>query len=422
MYPKDSLLSNEQKYKNPGDIQIHPNNKNSINMKNCILIFLNSYLGVGIAKNGKHMRCGILYSTCCNAISAVLVYYSSWMFLVCAVRYRALSTEELASASLFKWCSLITALGMFVPIIGFLSFYLMYLRDILKYLLVKTIPNCPEYLYDLYFIVFCLVLFVYPSFFFVTSLKYIKVISNLGLLCSLIVLLVYIYSAIVNAKTYGFDPRHELSLTNFSQPYFQCFTDHISTYIGYIFLSMIFNNLIDFTFNRGKQFLKYSFIIIFASIELFEFAEYIVLFNNRSEECIFFSMDPKNIFVLIGTIAYFSKIVFSIPSMINPARVVVCRFVTSSYKVAIPLWFSIGLIIIFLAMVIASITGIYYEILDCVEVLLMASMQFSFSAIVFAKEILAGRQSRIHWIGVILFIVLGFGFGIGNLAIVISKS
>ncbi|OHT14522.1 hypothetical protein TRFO_15031 [Tritrichomonas foetus] len=391
------------------DIPIKTSRKNSVSLFACFCILLNSLIGVGAIKNSRHGNCGVLLFTISNIVIAFLFYYASWFLIKLMSYYKTVNYESCWKASNFKFPWIASIAGC-IPCLGYAANYFTEINNTYIMFIESVWENAPSIIIDPYFFDIIIILFfLMPC---IISKERIMIVrySYIKLFLLLVFLISIFYLFIETTLKNGFDPSNSVKLFDFSQSIIEMESEIVGTYISFCYIFISANQMINITFNRTKKMLRYAFTGCFLINEISFLLEYFVIFNNGENDSFLQNIDPTRTFNLFLMVCYTISLIFTIPTCMDPMRMNVFYVVkiTDSYPQI--LWSAVGFVWMLIAALFSTLTSNHIEILTAFLGILAMLMQFVFPALMILK--IRHGISKVHWVGIILFLVIGIGFSL----------
>lgn len=400
------MLDGNTAQRNIDTIPLKVDKTNSLDLWKIVVVLLNCYIGLGPVRNDRHMRCGVLYVTAVNWIACLITYYC--FYLLCLVmKIQKTFMFETSWEAHYK-LPVIMSIGVFVPCIGFLSFYFTNISNLWTSLIAIIWPGAPSYATDHYTVALVISLTIYIPLYLIQNIKYIYISSLVKMVLLVFILGFDVYWIIYFVSKNGFDPKHEISwIINFEQPYFSCIVEFISTYSNFMFFFYVLKEMSNLTFQRAKKVTQLSMGLFALINQIFLFAGYFTVFNDRGEGVLFEYLPQDNIIVAISYVLFFILMIISNACLLNPGRESALAFIVILPKYPSFVWFAMGMIIILAAILIGRLAGIYQTILQTVQNMVALLMQFAIPALLIFK--IRKSVHKIHFVGAIILFIVGVG-------------
>jgi len=384
--------------------RLKPRSKRSITMLSGYVLLLNCYIGMGQQVLPIQYQCGIGFTTFINYFLALVSYYSGWMFLHVMKEKRAFTLEDCWVKCGLPFSPLIS-FGVIIPCIGFISYYFMYIRQFWGEFIRNLYPQTPYFVDNLYVVSLFLIGTVSFPIIIQQKLNLLIVYSYISLILIVIYVGGNIYWAINNAKQFGFDPRKELKLYDLSKPVVSCVSYHIGAYTTYIFLFFVLNDLENYTHERCKKLFRNSLIIFAIFNSISGISSYFVYFNNQGSNYLLSILPRSHIVTRVQYVLFILMLAFTIPTLIDPARRSALSIVLSLEQYPHFIWWTTGFLVMLLSLSLSSLTGKYLILFENIEKAMVIALQFILPGILLAK--VSNGLSKIHFVGIVLFITIG---------------
>lgn len=391
--------------------RIRNNKMSSESFVACLVVFLNSMCGLGISQCYHCFACGFLFVTIVNIVCAMLAGYYAWIMIYLMKETREVSYESIWIACRFKFFRVI-CVGMLVPCIGFISVYLTQISELLQLLFEEVWPSAPAQLTDSLLVGLLLSCTVYFPLYLRDDLRYTVILSYIGMIPLVGMLILYIYWCVESIRKRGFDPDKKVTLFNFKENWIMVIAEFVSTYIMYLTFCLVISHLRDMTYKRALRLMRIGIAILWFYLETVGILGYLATYSSDAVT-IMSIINQSRISVVAGVIFLIVKLVTMVPTLVDPLRSSILKGVVIHDKYPPTIWWYMGLLLLVIASVFSRVNGPYLNIWRCILNALVMFMQYiSPAALLITKR--AGL-SRLHWIGILLFIILGTGFAIFSL-------
>ena len=391
--------------------RIRNNKMSSESFVACLVVFLNSMCGLGISQCYHCFACGFLFVTIVNIVCAMLAGYYAWIMIYLMKETREVSYESIWIACRFKFFRVI-CVGMLVPCIGFISVYLTQISELLQLLFEEVWPSAPAQLTDSLLVGLLLSCTVYFPLYLRDDLRYTVILSYIGMIPLVGMLILYIYWCVESIRKRGFDPDKKVTLFNFKENWIMVIAEFVSTYIMYLTFCLVISHLRDMTYKRALRLMRIGIAILWFYLETVGILGYLATYSSDAVT-IMSIIHQSRISVVAGVIFLIVKLVTMVPTLVDPLRSSILKGVVIHDKYPPTIWWYMGLLLLVIASVFSRVNGPYLNIWRCILNALVMFMQYiSPAALLITKR--AGL-SRLHWIGILLFIILGTGFAIFSL-------
>ena len=391
--------------------RIRNNKMSSESFVACLVVFLNSMCGLGIAQCYHCFACGFLFVTIVNIVCAILAGYYAWVMIYLMKETREVSYESIWIACGFKW-SFVICLGMLIPCIGFISVYLAQISELLQLLFAEVWVAAPVQLTDSLLIGLVLSCTVYFPLYLRDDLRYTVILSYIGMIPLVGMLVLYVYWCVESFRKRGFDPDKKVTLFNFQESWIMVIAEFVSTYIMYLTFCLVISHLRDLTYKRALRLMRIGIVFLWFYLEIVGILGYFTTYSGEAVTIVAI-LDQSTISVVAGVVFLIVKLVTVVPTLVDPLRLSILKWVVIHDKYPPTIWGYMGLLLLVIASVFSRVNGPYLNIWRCILNALVMFMQFiSPAALLITKR--AGL-SRLHWIGILLFIILGLGFAIFSL-------
>lgn len=218
-----------------------------------------------------------------------------------------------------------------------------------------------------------------------------------------------IYWAIV-ARNDPLNAGKEVQLFNPKEDWMTAAGEFLGTYLDYFFLFNSLNHMVDMTYKRCWKVVNWSFGIFFVWCEILGVCQYFILYDRRSGTNLFAEMDPSWTSVKIGKLLFMLITILSFPVYFDSLRISALYIIEVMETYPRFVWAAIGFLWLLVSATFATIAGSYFDVFMILGNILAMLMQFMGPALMFRKVM--NTVSKIHWVGVVLFMVLGAGLGI----------
>lgn len=390
------------------DLAIAPNRATSISQMSSVMMMLPGLIGQGVMSLSKHFKCGIIFATVIHIIVVLLVYYSTWMLAHLMKLHRKGTYEQLWVTSKFKF-SIIVSLSIFLPCIGFLSIYFNLIKDLWSSFLVSVMDSPPSLIIDPYMIYTVLIALVFSPLVMRQDKWLICVCGWVKCALTLVFTGLCIYWCVA-AQSNPLNSGKKVVLFNMEEDWLAAAGEFLGTYLDYFFLFNSLNHMVDMTYKRCWKVVNWSFGIFFVWCEVLCIFQYFIFYDRRSHKNMFEDMDPTWATVKIGKLLFMLITILSFPVYFDSLRISALYIIEVMESYPKFVWSAIGFLWLLVTATCATIAGAYMDLFVVIGNILAMIMQFMGPALMFIRVI--DTVSKVHWIGIIFFIVLGAGMGI----------
>jgi len=387
------------------DSLLQRNSKSALNLFECTLMMINAITGMGALKLSVNFKYGAVSTSIVNLLLCLVSYYANWMLLTVMKIKRTFSYEESWRATM-KHASFLTSINIIIPSVSFTSWYFLNIQELLISLLQQYYPNSSYIFKDTYLIAISVAIIICLPVIFQRTMKLVSVLSMIAFLCCIFAMVHITYWFIKYYNMYGFDPDQKMVLYS-SNGIVAVFSDYISAYCGFMFTFPCLSQLKSLTFNRGKSLMKYTHVFLFIFYEYTGLVSYFTLWDKQGSAIIYDKLPQGNMFLTIAYIVYIVLILCSIPMMINPARESALQIVSTTTKYPSYIWTSSGVLVAVTSILWTSLTGTYLSILRLFMSAAVMIIGFILPALMLSKVM--DKLSKIHWVGITFFLVVGIG-------------
>ena len=393
------------------DERIRSNKMSSESFLSCLVVLLNSMCGLGIAQNYHCFACGFLFVTIVNIACALLAYYYSWMMI-----YLMRATREVSFESIWIGCGFkaffVICIGMLVPCVGFISVYLTQISSLLKLLYQQVWEGAPVQLTDSLIVGLILSCTVFFPLYLRNDLRYIVILSYIGMIPLLGLLVLFVWWAVDSIRKRGFDPDHKVTLFNFQENWMTAVAEYVSTYVMYLTFSLILSHLRDLTYKRALRLMRIGIAVLCVYLEIMGIFGYLTSYSSESLP-LMAVLDQTRVSVVTGIVFLIVKLITMVPTLVDPLRLSMLKIVVIHDTYPATIWGYMGVLLLVIASVFSLMNGAYLDIWRCILNVMVMFMQYiSPAALLITKR---SGLKRGHWIGIVLFIILGLAFSIFSL-------
>lgn len=393
------------------DTFITPNRESSISWASCLSIFVNCLIGMGAIRNGRHNNTGILLNLLINVILALVTYYGMWMLLYVINCNKSTSYETCWTSSGFRFPGIIS-IGIFLPCIGFMSLYFSTIHLMFSTLMEFVWQDCPRLVKDNYVVSFVVVILILPII-FQQDLRYLAVTSHIANAITIVFVGFCVYFCVKRNLYYGFNDKNQISVFDLSKDWMSAFGDYVGTYTAYAFLFLSVRTMYNFTYKRSKKLLLYTLIIFCIFNEIIGLITYFVLYNDGWSDPVFlYSIASGNIAVVLAFAVFMVKIALLIPTLVDPIRISVLHIIKVSDHYPPYIWGGTAFILMLVSLMFSTLTNRYIAAFSQLLNSYVMLMQYAFPAFMLFKKMKTNNLPKIHYAGIVLLSLLGFGFGI----------
>jgi hypothetical protein len=183
------------------------------------------------------------------------------------------------------------------------------------------------------------------------------------------------------------------------------FREFIVSYTDFILFFPSFNRMRHLTFARLTRCVRWSLFVLFAGSEIVAYMQYFLFYDGRVAEFVDEQVGYDRVTARIALILLFVFVLLTLPPLIEPSRATLLGLVREMDTYPMFVWSSVGLLWLLVALMIAAIGGKVLTDLQIVMVAISGLLQFTLPAIMLAKHM--ATLHKIHWAGVISYILLG---------------
>lgn len=346
-----------------------------------------------------------------NIACALLAYYYSWMMI-----YLMRATREVSFESIWIGCGFkaffVICIGMLVPCVGFISVYLTQISSLLKLLYQQVWEGAPVQLTDSLIVGLILSCTVFFPLYLRNDLRYIVILSYIGMIPLLGLLVLFVWWAVDSIRKRGFDPDHKVTLFNFQENWMTAVAEYVSTYVMYLTFSLILSHLRDLTYKRALRLMRIGIAVLCVYLEIMGIFGYLTSYSSESLP-LMAVLDQTRVSVVTGIVFLIVKLITMVPTLVDPLRLSILKIVVIHDTYPATIWGYMGVLLLVIASVFSLMNGAYLDIWRCILNVMVMFMQYiSPAALLITKR---SGLKRGHWIGIVLFIILGLAFSIFSL-------
>lgn len=400
------MLDGNSVQRNEDTVPLKQNKANCLNIPQTVVVLLNCYIGLGPVRNDRHMRCGVVYTSVVNWIVCAITYYCYYL-LILVMKTQKTFMYETAWATNYK-LPIIMSVSTILPIIGFMSFYFTNIHNVWQSFVDCVWEDAPEFVSDHFTICLVVTFTIYIPLFIIQNIYYLYVLSIIKSVLTVLLFAFDIYWVMYFVKLNGFDPNHQVSwIFNGKEPFLTVVIEFISSYSNFMYIYYCLKEMYNLSFSRAKITVGWSLVIFAIINNLFCFAGYFTVFNNRGDDLVFKYLPQDSPITQISYIFFMVMLIIKLASMLNPGRESALAIVVILPKYPTFVWFSMGIISTLTAAYLGNLTSTYQDIFQIIENVFVIFMQFVVPAFLIYK--IKNHVHKGHFFGSIILAIAGCG-------------